>query len=433
MRKCGIAIVGAGPYGLSLAAHLAAYGANFRIFGVPMDAWIAHMPGGMFLKSEGFASNLDGPGNGFTLSNFCSESGMPYADRGLPVAVETFSSYGVAFQKRLVPNVENKVVASIKPAADGFVIALADGDEFSTQNIVMATGINQYPNIPSELAGLPKELLTHTADHSDLSGFKDQSVVVVGAGSSAIDAAGILQRHGAKVTMVARAPKLKYHARPSVRSIFDKIRYPATALGPSWKTLFCIYGASAFRILPEDFRVRFVREHLGPEAGWFARADIEGKVTVMTSSDVMSAGTRDGKAELVVRDKTGAQKVIVADHVIAGTGYDVSVDRMSLLDPSIRAAIKRTGKAPMLSLHFESSVPGLYFVGAPAVNTFGPLQRFVYGARFAARKIAPRLASNTRGIASSVSEPYAPSSTFASHAHPPTEAHASAAASRLAD
>ena len=56
-----VAIIGAGPYGLSLAAHLSAAGLSYRHFGVPMRLWRGAMPKGMYLKSQGFASNLSDP------------------------------------------------------------------------------------------------------------------------------------------------------------------------------------------------------------------------------------------------------------------------------------------------------------------------------------------------------------------------------------
>ena len=56
-----VAIVGAGPYGLSLAAHLHDRQIDFQIFGKPMEFWRDHMPKGMHLKSDGFASNLYDP------------------------------------------------------------------------------------------------------------------------------------------------------------------------------------------------------------------------------------------------------------------------------------------------------------------------------------------------------------------------------------
>jgi FAD-dependent urate hydroxylase len=67
MDSCDIAVIGAGPYGLSVAAHLKAAGVDFRIIGTPMEFWLKHMPKGMHLKSEGFASSLADPGSTFTL------------------------------------------------------------------------------------------------------------------------------------------------------------------------------------------------------------------------------------------------------------------------------------------------------------------------------------------------------------------------------
>ena len=80
-----VAIIGAGPYGLSIAAYLRALEVDFRIFGAPMHTWINQMPEGMCLKSDGFASTLYDPHSTFTLQRFCQENGIPYADVGLPV------------------------------------------------------------------------------------------------------------------------------------------------------------------------------------------------------------------------------------------------------------------------------------------------------------------------------------------------------------
>ncbi len=77
-------IVGAGPYGLSIAAHLKRHGVRFRIFGRAMDSWISHMPTGMLLKSDGFASNISEPKGDYTLGQFCAEKGIPYHDKGIP-------------------------------------------------------------------------------------------------------------------------------------------------------------------------------------------------------------------------------------------------------------------------------------------------------------------------------------------------------------
>ena len=104
-----VVIVGAGPYGLSIAAHLQECGIRYRIIGRPMQFWISQMPDGMQLKSEGFASNLYDPQGDFTLRDFCAQQAIPYTDIGTPVDKRTFCAYGLAFQKRFVPNVETRV------------------------------------------------------------------------------------------------------------------------------------------------------------------------------------------------------------------------------------------------------------------------------------------------------------------------------------
>src|SRR6266850_6378140 len=122
-----VVVIGAGPYGLSIAAHLRSQGLNFRIFGTPMHRWLEHMPKGMFLKSEGCASNLFDPMNGYTLKQYCTDNGLPYAQYGAPVSVEAFTQYGLSFQRRLVPTVENVMVTALgRPSAE-FELALARG------------------------------------------------------------------------------------------------------------------------------------------------------------------------------------------------------------------------------------------------------------------------------------------------------------------
>src|SRR5271154_4141083 len=108
MRSMGnnatdVTIIGAGPYGLSTASHLRARDISHRIIGWPMRFWRSQMPKGMLLKSDGFATSLSEPNAQFTLRRFCETRGIPYADIGIPISLETFSAYGTAFQKELVP------------------------------------------------------------------------------------------------------------------------------------------------------------------------------------------------------------------------------------------------------------------------------------------------------------------------------------------
>jgi thioredoxin reductase len=388
-----VAIIGAGPYGLSIAAHLKPLGLDFRIFGEPMNTWQEHMPKGMRLKSEGFASSLYDPDSAFTLAQYCKEKGLPYADVGLPVPLETFISYGLEFQKRFVPELENKMVVSIARCPSGFQIRLADGEVVVARRVVNAIGLSHYAFVPPILSDLPGELATHSSAHSVLDRFNGAEVAVVGGGSSAVDLAGLLHEAGASVHLVARKPTLRFHDRGQFpRTLLQRIQNPMTGLGPSWKSKFCTDAPLLFRRLPEAFRLKFVRKHLGPSTAWFVKDQVVGKVPFHLGVTVTRASVENHRVNLELTDGSGARQNLAADHVVAGTGYKVDLRRLTFLDSGLVAGIRSVEQTPVLSSNFESSVPGLYFVGASAANSFGPLLRFAFGAGFTAQRLSRHLA-----------------------------------------
>ena len=385
------AIIGAGPYGLSIAAHFRTRGISFRIFGRPMDSWVAHMPKGMMLKSDGFASNIYDPNAKFTLKNFCAERGIEYADMGKPVGLATFGDYGLAFRDRMVPELEDKMVVGVERAANGtFLLRLDDGEEVKTRRVVLAVGITHFAHVPQNLAHLPPQFLSHSYNHHDLAAFKGRSVVVLGAGSSAIDMAGLLRDADADVQLVARATTLKFHTAPRPgkrRSWWQRLRHPDSGLGPSMKSRFFSDAPALFHYLPEDFRVKVVRKTLGPSAGWFVKDKVMGRVPLVLGYSVERAEIQDGKVRLQLRRLDGSTREIITEHVVAATGYKVDTERLAFLNSGIRSKLKLVNGTPVLSSSFESSVPGLYFVGIAAANSFGPVMRFAFGAGFAARRL----------------------------------------------
>ncbi|MFZ0039292.1 MAG: NAD(P)-binding domain-containing protein [Candidatus Acidiferrales bacterium] len=390
-----IAIVGAGPYGLSVAAHLKRKGISFRIFGHPMDSWLRHMPKGMMLKSDGFASTVSDPEESYTLKHFCAERGIEYADLGTPVRLDTFSAFGLAFKDRFLPELEDKLVTGLASSPHGFQLQLEDGEVVSAGRVVLAVGITHFAFTPPDLAKLPAEFASHSFAHHDLEPFRGRSVVVLGGGSSAIDMAALLAENGANVQLVARAPKLKFHERQSQdkpRSLWEKIRHPQSGLGPGLKSRFCSNWPLVVHYLPENTRVNLVKKHLGPAGGWFAKAKIDGHVPLVLGYSVRGAEVKDGKVRLTLRKDDGSTRDITADHVIAATGYRVDLERLKFLSGEIRSRIKTVDNSPALSSSFESSVPGLYFVGVSAANSFGPLMRFAYGATFAAQRVSQHVA-----------------------------------------
>jgi len=400
-------IVGAGPYGLSVAAHLRKSGISFRIFGRLMDSWLSHMPKGMLLKSDGFASSLSDPNHEFTLRQFCANRGIEYADTGLPVALKTFSSYGVAFAERMVPELENKLVVGVNSASNGFSVRLDTGEEVTARRVVLAVGITHFEDVPAELRNLPTEVLSHSFAHSDLERFRNRNVIVIGGGSSAIDLAVLLHEVGAAVQLVARSSTLKFHSKPKSgkRSLWQRIRNPQSGLGPGLKSRFCCDAPLLFRHLPERFRLDTVRTHLGPAGGWFTRDRLMSHVPLLLGYGAERADVRDGRAYLHLRGVDGSSLDVTADHVIAATGFKVDIGRLRFLSAEIRSRIKAVDSTPLLSSSFESSVPGLFFVGIAAANTFGPLMRFAFGADFAARNITRALTKSAFPISAYVSRP----------------------------
>ena len=392
-----VAIVGAGPYGLSIAAHLRRVGLQFRIFGRPMDSWLNHMPKGMFLKSDGFASNISDPMGELTLKRFCHDNGIKYADSALPVSLDTFTAYGLTFRERMVPDLEEKMVEGVTRIPGGFRIRLDDGEEFDARRVVLAIGITHFSHLPEQMAGFSSDLVSHSSRHRDLEHFHEKRVAVVGAGSSALDLAGLLNEVGAHVTLIARPTALKFHGRPvpgKPRSTWDRIRRPQSGIGPGFKSSFYSKSPLGFYYLPQSMRLKIVRTHLGPSGGWFIKDKVIGRVPIMLGTTIERVEAIHTGVRLSVAAVDGTRRDIEVDHLIAGTGYKVDVRRLTFLNESLRRNIDVVEQAPLLSTAFESSVPGLFFIGVAAANNFGPLMRFAHGADFTARHLTKALVSS---------------------------------------
>lgn len=393
-----IAIIGAGPYGLSIAAHLRSQGITFRIFGKLMDSWKSHMPKGMMLKSDGFASNIYDPDASFTLEKFCASRGIEYAHTGLPVHIDTFTDYGLAFKERMLPELEDKFLTGLRRVENGFELKLDDGEVLAAKRVILAVGITHFHYVPEMLSKLGPEHVTHSYNHRDLEIFRGRKIVVVGGGASATDLAGLLRDADADVHLVARQTELKFHGKPEPgkpRSLWKRMRSPQSGLGPGWRSRFVSNHASAFRLLPEHIRLEIVRTHLGPSGGWFAKDKVVGRVPLLLGFSVDQAAMRSGKVVLQLRARDGAEREIAADHVIAATGYRVNMERLPFLSEEIRRDLRTVGGSPALSSTFESSVPGLYFAGVAAANSFGPVMRFAFGAGFTAERLQRAMARST--------------------------------------
>jgi thioredoxin reductase len=388
-----VAIIGAGPYGLSLASHLNCRRSDFQIFGEPMQFWRYHMPKGMHLKSDGFASNLYDPNGSYPLRRYCQEQGIKYRDSGSPVELDTFVKYGLAFQQSFVPDLRTSNILNLEKTSKGFSLALDTGDSVRARKVVIATGIRHFQHIPACLKALPAQFVSHSSEHHDLSPFKDREVVVLGAGASATDLAALLQDNGANVQLVAREHAVRFHsAGDGKRPLLQKLRHPSSGIGPGWRARFYCDAPGLFHYLPEQLRLFVVRRTLGPAGGWFVKDRVIGRIPLLVGVLLERAEIRRDRVHLRLRDADNKQREVVADHVIAATGYKSDLQRLQFVSAEIRSRLKAADGTPILSSAMESSISGLYFTGAITSNSFGPVMRFAFGARFAAARIARALA-----------------------------------------
>ena len=391
-----VAVIGAGPYGLSVSAHLSARGVRHEVFGETMGLWSRHMPAGMYLKSEGFASNLSDPRGEHTLERFCAEHEREYEYGRIasPIPLATFERYGRWFQERLVPDVRDTWVEQVRKGAGGFELRLGTGETLRVKSVVVASGMNGLAHVPPVLSDLPPELLLHTYDCREPARYRGEQMAVVGAGQSALETAALTHEQGAVVRVIARAGKVAWNSKPggSARSLRERWRYPESGLGEGRSQWLYANHPLVFHYSPEARRNDHAYTALGPAGAWWLRERIEGRVELMLGCSVIGARAQDGGVRLELDGPAGTEE-LQASHVVAGTGYRPDVGRLDFLDPALRGSIATAAAGtPVLDRSFQSSVPDLHFVGYLAGLSFGPVMRFVFGADFAARTVVGRLA-----------------------------------------
>jgi len=351
------------------------------------------MPPNMLLKSEGFASDLYAPGDGYPLREFCRERDIPYEDVGVPVHRRTFADYGHEFQRRLVPRLEQTMIRRLSQVAGGFELETNEGETLQASRVVLAVGITHFAYIPPILRGFSKELVSHSYDHSELGGFRDKQVLVIGAGASAVDIAIDLKKAGAAPELMARASQILFHSAPvEPRPWKDRLYMPRSTVGLGWRSKLAVDLPLVFHALPETVRHRTVARHLGPAPGWFARAEFDGHVPTHLGCQLEQVSEAGSRVGVRYRNSTGAIQEIEIDHVIAATGYRPVLRALPFLDEALATKVKTASETPDLDRNFDSTVPGLYMVGLASANNFGPVCRFACGAEFTAKRLARHLA-----------------------------------------
>jgi cation diffusion facilitator CzcD-associated flavoprotein CzcO len=390
---CRITVIGAGPYGLSISAHLRGAGIATRTFGDLMSFWRGNMPGGMKLRSAWGASNLSAPGGRYSLDEYVASGGMQHVE---PIPIADFIRYGQWFQRHAVPDLDSRKVTRVDKAGGGFRILLEDGEMFDSPEVVVAAGLANQAMVPPEFREISRDFVSHTVDHVDLTIFEGKRVAVLGRGQSAMESAALLDEAGAQVEVICRgevrwlsseALGMNRNHSP-LRKLVGNLKAPG-GVGP-FPLDWLAEKPGVVRLLPQSLRSNFSKRCLRPAAaGWLLPR--MGGVKVNAGRVVTSAQVQSKSLSLTLDNGTRT----VVDHVLLATGYLLDVSRPGILAPGLveQIQLQPGTHCPLLSAHYESSVPGLHFAGSSAVPSYGPLMRFVSGVGYAARSITQGVVS----------------------------------------
>jgi FAD-dependent urate hydroxylase len=250
---------------------------------------------------------------------------------------------------------------------------------------VVAAGINPFAWTPPLFRDFSNEVVSHASEHRDLSRFAGRRVVVLGGGQSALESAALLHESGANVEVLVRAGRIYFLRRvprlhrlgPLTRLLFD----PAE-VGPAGVSRI-VSAPNWYRRLPRRVQDRFSVRSLRPAGAAWLEPRLK-QVAISLAARVRAAREVNGELELVLEDGS----IRRCDHVLLATGYRVDIARYGFLPRTLLEQVAQVGGYPRLNRDFESSIDGLYFLGAPSAWSYGPLMRFVAGTEFAAPVLA---------------------------------------------
>jgi hypothetical protein len=360
-----------------------------------MNTWRAHMPLGLFLKSEPYGSVISAAAAGYDIATYANVHGFDdYVDRIGPLTLERFLGYADWFTDQLVPDIRDLTVTSVRPAGGGFTVEFAEEAPVFARQVIIATGLLPYAYVPDELSGLPADLMTHSTAHHRLERFAGRRVAVVGAGQSSLQTAALLREAGADVQVVARARHIHWEEQgPEKLTRLGRVKRPPNTLCEGWSCV-AYNSPEIFRVLPPALRAFKARTTFGPAGAWWLRHRVEGVIDVLLGHRLTAAEPHGSGVRLHL-DGPGPSS-IEADHVIAGTGFRIDVARLSFLSEEIVTGLVKRSNSPAVNRAGESSIPGLYFAGAHAAVSLGPGQRFIAGTHHLSAQLAGSVARRAR-------------------------------------
>lgn len=357
MQRFRVVIVGAGPYGLSVAAFLQKLDVSYVVVGRPMEFWQSHMPESMFIRTKIEYSSFCDPAGRFTIEQYAKEKDVPLS---YPMPRPVFVDYGNWFIQQTGIAIAETHVARIAKADDHFAVVLEDGERLQAESVVIAVGIMYAHYMPEHLAPLPKRWVSHTSMHTTYAPFAGQHVAVLGGGQSAWEAAVLLHQAGAEPELIYRRER-RIPEPGSVNQLLRQLSYE-------------------YYDLPDSEKEKYRHQYDIPHVSNFLAEMAAGKIPEHPSTAVEEAVVeKDGLCLRLKNLRHGTVSEMTVDHLICATGYRYDVARLPFLDERLMDRIAVRDGYPVLDRHFQSTCEGIYFVGPSAYASFGPSYRVMSG------------------------------------------------------
>lgn len=381
-----VAVVGAGPFGLSVAATL---GGDAQVFGAPLQTWRTLMPPDMLLRSAWEETSLHGPGGRGTIDDWARAE---HERKREPLPLEAFLRYGDWFRSMFVGGHDPDDVARVEDNGRRLRVTTAGGATRDVDAVVVAVGVTPFPHAPRVLADALGDNVGFAIEERDPARHAGRSVLVVGAGQAGLETAGLVAESGGEVEVVTRsavrwfADREPHHPRGALQQHLYRAAYPAIGYGPPPLNRLVLHP-DLFAALPRDARERLTHRLLRPGGSPWVRSQVEGRVQLTPGVVPSTIDRRDGRLRVGLSD--GSEREV--DHVLLATGYRFDLARLPFLDERLRAGIRVDRGWPVLDRTFASSDRRVFFAGYAAEGRFGPISRFVLGCAFTARRIAGAL------------------------------------------
>jgi len=376
-RKTDLLIVGAGPFGLAMAAYAKHLGIEHLVVGKSMGFWKTNMPKGMYLRSA-CDWHLD-PLNVDTIEKFVGTKGLSTKDVE-PLSLEFYLNYAQWFQEQkrilVLPALVRKLDWN-ESEPFRFRAVLDNGQNVAAKFVVLAVGFQYFKNLPSDLVRLlPEDRYSHTCDLVDFAEMAGKRCLIIGGRQSAFEWTALMNEAGAAEIHLC----YRHHSPAFAAADWSWINplMDATEENPGW-----------FRSLTQqqkdEINRRLWAEGRLKVEPWLKARISNGRVKLWPQTRVEKC-CELSNGDLAVSMDNG-QKITV-DRIILATGYKVELTQVPFLRGSkILGRLNIQDVFPELDKHFQSSLRGMFITSLPAVQQFGPFFGFTIAVRVSARLI----------------------------------------------